>query len=111
MQSVPALPADPGLRTMVIFACIGMMALITGTLVGAVRKDRSLLRTAGIPLLLLTITLALGKRAQGFHVYIMASIAALTAWGAYKQKTGGRWFPLVGAIGLSGAVCCALLLF
>jgi len=96
---------------MVILACIGIGALVAGTILGAARKDHMLLRATGIPLLLISITLALGKHAQGLHVFIMGSIAILTAWGTHKQSKLGRWISLCATLGLCGAVFCALLLF
>ncbi len=96
---------------MVILACIGICALLLGTFLGVIRKDKKMLRATGIPLILISMTLALGKHAQGFHVFIMGGIAILTAWGARHQTKTGRWISLCAAMGLCGAVCCALLLF
>jgi hypothetical protein len=111
MESIPALPADPGLRVMVIFACLGIASLTAGTVHGAIRRDGTQLRALGGPLLLLMITLGVGQKAQDFHVFIMAAITALTAWGIQHQQGFGRWSSIAAAFGLGGAVCCALLLF
>jgi len=111
MQSIPALPADPGLRAMVLFACFGITCLFAGTLHGAIRRDRSQLRALGGPLLLLMVTLALGKQAQEFHVFIMATITVVIAWTTQHRNGFGRWASIGATIGIGGAVCCALLLF
>jgi hypothetical protein len=111
MQSIPALPADPGLRLMVLFACLGITSLAAGTLHGAIRRDRDQLQALGGPLLLLIITLGLGQQAQGFHIFIMATITILIGWATQHQKGFGRSAAIGAAIGIGGSVCCALLLF
>lgn len=96
---------------MVILACFGIASLAVGTIHGTFQRNREQLVALGIPLALLTITLGLGQAVQGLHVFIMASIAAITAWGIRNQEGTGRWFSILATIGLGGAVCCALLLF
>ncbi len=111
MQSLPSLPRDPGLLFMVLCACTGIIGLTGGCIYSAVSRRWAEFRAMGAPLLALSLTLAMGRTLQGYHLPIMASIVALAGWSITRTRGRARWFASVGTAGMACAIITAVLLF
>jgi len=111
MQATPSLPADPGLRLMVVMACIGILALIIGTVGAAIKKDTAALKAVGGPLLALSIILSFGRQIAPAHPFLMASIVLWCAHSARRCHGLTRWSAAMGGLGLATAYVTGLLLF
>ena len=111
MQSVPSLPVDPGLRLMVVMACIGILSLVIGVIRGAVKRDSQTQKSAGGPLLTLMIILSFGRKIAPAHPILMSSIVLWCAVGAHRSQGFTRWATGSGGAGLASAYLTGLLLF
>jgi hypothetical protein len=111
MQSIPSLPSDPGLLFMVLSACVGILSLLTGSIIAMVHKRWLELRFIASPLVVLSIILTIGQALQGFHLPIMCTIATLAAWSTTKTSGKTRMFAFMGTAGLASAILTAVLLF
>jgi len=111
MQSVPSLPADPGLRIMVTLACIGLLALLTGTIGAIVGRDKDAGVRIGGPLLILLIVVSLGRRMASVHLPLMSLIVVWIGWNVGRLTGRYRVCAAVGALGLAGALISGVVLF
>ena len=112
MQSVPSLPADPGLQIMIILASAGILALVSGTIGAAIRRNTAALKALGAPLLTLMLVLAMGRTIAGAHLPLMGAIVLWIAWNAHHTTVGAyKVCGFIGAAGLAGSLISGLLLF
>jgi hypothetical protein len=111
MQSVPSFPADPGLRIMVTLACVGLFALLTGTIGAIVGHDKDAGVRIGGPLFVLLIVVSLGRKMASIHLPLMSFIVIWIAWNASKLTGRYRVCAAAGALGLAGALISGVVLF
>jgi hypothetical protein len=97
---------------MIILASAGILALVSGTIGAAIRRDKTALKALGAPLLALMLVLAMGRTIAGAHLPLMGAIVLWIAWNAHRTAAGRyKVCGFIGAAGLAGALVSGLLLF
>ena len=96
---------------MVLSACVGILSLLTGSIIAMVQKRWLELRFIASPLVVLSIILSIGPALQGFHLPIMCTIATLAAWSTTRTSGKTKIFAFMGTAGLASAILTAVLLF
>jgi len=96
---------------MVVMACVAILALITGTVGAAIKRDWAALRSVGGPLLTLSIILSFGRQIAPAHPFLMAGIVVWCGFSARRTQGLTRWSSALGGLGLAAAYMTGLLLF